>query len=69
MIGVIASMAVGPKRVRSRRLAQVCIGGSDVIGGAVSTFDRSPSAWRAVTTPTSRDEKWSVSWASARTSP
>ena len=58
VIGVIASTARGLKRVSSNRRDHVCIGGSDVMGGAVSSFGRvSPGPRPVVITPTSRDEK------------
>jgi hypothetical protein len=62
VMGVIRSMADGPKAGSSNRRAQVCTGGSELMGGAPAGSAPSPG-WSMVTTPTSREENRSTSWA------
>ena len=64
MIGVRSSIAFGLNRGSSMRRAQVCTGGSEVIGGAISIIVASGFSSRpGVMTAMSREENRSTSWA------
>jgi hypothetical protein len=59
-------MALGLNRGSSMRRAQVCTGGSEVMGGAISMIVASGLSSRpGVMTATSREENRSTSWAIA----